>query len=311
LLIQSVIMSKNKLHNNKLKLTDLLSYVIAHLLTIESIRTVDEAYIEAEIIISFVFTVKINELRMNFDKYKHLFKQEKLNKTLLKRLSGEPIAYIVGTKPFFDFNLIVGYGVLIPRPETEILVEKSLKVIDGFQSKKNNLNIVDVGTGSGAIIISLAKMLNPKKNYKFYAIDNSEIAIKYCKKNILKMELNQKINISKSDLLEQFQDAPDVTIANLPYIPTKNIMNLQKEVRLTEPKNALDGGKDGLQIIERLIMQLSQKINYDNYAIILEIEENQEEKLEAILKKYLKIYKIEYTHDLQDTKRVITISNNS
>ena len=304
-------MNKHQLRNKNVKLTDILSYVIAHLLTIESIDTVNEAYIEAEIIISFVFTVKINELRINYNKYKHLFVKEKLNKTLLRRLSGEPIAYIVGNKSFFDFNLIVGYGVLIPRPETEILVEKSLKVINTIQSKKNNLNIVDVGTGSGAIIISLAKMLNPKKNYNFHAVDNSEIAIHYCKKNISKMKLNDKIKISNSDLLDEIHYTPDIIIANLPYIPTNNMVNLQKEVRLTEPNNALDGGKNGLQIIEKLIMQLSQKINYNNYAIILEIEENQEEKLEAILKKYLKIYKLEYTHDLQGIKRIITISNNS
>ena len=125
------------------------------------------------------------------------------------------------------------------------------------------------------------------------------------------MKLNEKIKISNSDLLDEIHYTPEIIIANLPYIPTNNMVNLQKEVRLTEPNNALDGGKNGLQIIEKLIMQASQKINYSNYAIILEIEENQEEKLEAILKKYLKVYKLEYTQDLQGIKRVITISNNS
>jgi len=302
-------MSKYQLENKNIKLSDILSYVISHLLTIKSINTIDEAYIEAEIIISFIFTIKINELRINYDKYRHLFIKEKLNKVLLRRLSGEPLAYIIGYKPFFNHNFIVGYGVLIPRPETEILVEASLKAIKAIEINKKKLNIIDIGTGSGAIIISLAKMLKSKKNYSFHAIDNSEIAIEYCKKNISKMKLNKQINIINSDLLEKFHDIPDIIIANLPYIPKKNMTTLQKEIRLSEPKNALDGGKNGLEIIEKLILQLSQKINYESYAIILEIEQNQDKELEIILKKYLKSYKTRYTNDLQGFKRVITVSN--
>jgi release factor glutamine methyltransferase len=173
----------------------------------------------------------------------------------------------------------------------------------------DKINVVDIGTGSGAIVIGVAK--NTKKNSKinFFAIDNSEYAIKFCKQNIRKYMLDDRITIIKSDLLNKFHLTPHLIFANLPYIEKNDIANLQKEIRIAEPSNALNGGKDGLEIISKLLKQLSTIIDPNTCTIMLEIGVNQDKKLLKIIESKLPNFNVRFINDYQKIKRIAVIQN--
>ena len=164
------------------------------------------------------------------------------NKLLNKKLDNQPMAYLAGSKEFFGLKFLVNKNVLVPRPDSEVLVEQALEYLD----KKNNLNILDIGTGSGCLITSVAK--NASK-HNFYASDISSPALKIAKTNARKNKV--KINFIKSNLLKNINNIKfDVIIANLPYLTPEQM----KEPSIKqEPKLALLAGKDGLDYYQKLL----------------------------------------------------------
>ncbi len=214
---------------------------------------------------------------------------------------GKPLQYITRTQEFMGMSFYVDENVLIPQPDTEILVEESIEVIKELYANKSNIKILDLCTGSGAIIVSIEKILN-NKNIEFFATDISNNALKIAKKNAISNNTNTKIKFILSDMFNNIENEFDLIISNPPYIESKEILNLPKEVQ-NEPLLALDGGEDGLNYY-RIIAKDAKKYLKEHGVLLLEIGYKQRESVEEILEK--NDYKnITCIKDLAGNNRVI------
>ena len=195
-------------------------------------------------------------------------------KYLKRRSRHEPIAYILEEKEFWSKKFAVNKSTLIPRPETELLVEKLLKI---YKGKK--ISILDIGTGSGCILISL---LSDLKQSTGVGIDISANAILVAKKNALKHKLKNRIKFINKSLNTIFVKKFDLVVSNPPYIEKKDIKNLSNDIKRYEPRIALDGGNDGLDVIKKVIYK-SKNILKINGTLALEIGKGQIKKVSNIL----------------------------
>lgn len=202
---------------------------------------------------------------------------------------GEPIQYIIGKQEFYGMEFFVNRNVLIPQPDTEILVMETLEVINTL-FKGENIKILDLCTGSGAIAISLKKFVdkNCVQTNEVWASDISTEALKIAEINSKKNDV--KINFIHSDLFDNINEKFDMIVSNPPYIETKVIHNLPVEVR-NEPKLALDGGEDGLDFYRKIAKEARRYLNI-NGVLAVEIGYNQKEAVTNILKEnnYKEIY---------------------
>lgn len=230
---------------------------------------------EARLLLSFVLGIKSDDLikfeEIDDSKYKRFVD------VLNKRCSHIPYAYIVGHQDFMKLQFKVNKNVLIPRADTEILVEEVIKLANSMD--KEQLNILDMCTGSGCIAISLSKYI---KNAKVCGTDISEEAIRVAKENALLNDANVDFYIS--DLFKNVTDKFDIIVSNPPYIKREIIDTLEKEVKDNEPILALDGGKDGLDFYEKIINDSPKFLNDDGY-IAFEIGYDQGEDVSNLLKK--------------------------
>jgi release factor glutamine methyltransferase len=224
-----------------------------------------------------------------------------------KRINGMPIAYILGHKEFFGYDFYVNKNTLIPRPETEKLVELVLNRID-----KENIRILDMGTGSGCIIISLAKELEKKGiNCNLQACDISSKALYVAKKNAQRHQVTENIRFFISDLFDnrRLHNKYDIIVANLPYVPTTNRKNkptIKDSSIHFEPQSAIFVDGDGSNIITRFLEQSKNRLS-KNGAIFLELDERNSMKIKEIAKKYFSEKKIELLNDLSGKLRYLTI----
>lgn len=192
-----------------------------------------------------------------------------LESIVSQRLQRIPLAYILGVKEFYGINVVVTPHVLIPRPETEGMVEHTLfMALMGMETRE--LKIADIGTGSGAIAVNLAIHLPAAR---IYAVDISEPALDVAAWNIRSHSVADRVRLGHGDLLTPLPESVDVITANLPYIPTDRLDSLQPEVR-HEPTQALDGGPDGLDLVRRLLAQAPEKLNTPGI-ILLELDPEQ------------------------------------
>ncbi len=175
-----------------------------------------------------------------------------------RREKNEPLAYILGYKEFFGLRFLVDRHVMIPRHDTEELVESVLEYVKG--KNKPQIKIVDIGTGSGCIAITLAKKL-PKA--KIYAVDVDQKSLVVARKNATRLKVYEKITFLKGALLSSLPGPVDVIVANLPYIKTGQIKKLEPEVHKWEPKLALDGGVDGMKVYKKLFQQANKYLTKD------------------------------------------------
>ncbi|OGD65613.1 protein-(glutamine-N5) methyltransferase, release factor-specific [Candidatus Berkelbacteria bacterium RIFOXYA2_FULL_43_10] len=226
-----------------------------------------------------------------------------------RRARGEPVAYITHQKEFYGYNFYINNNVLIPRPETELLVEEAIKFIKSKVYKvESSLNIIDIGTGSGCIIISIIKAISDidkrlsVDDVRFSATDISKKAIYVAKINTRKHGVVDKIKFYRSDLFsnKKMLKKYDIIIANLPYVPKSNIKNLP------DPNLALDGGGDGTDIIKNFLDQAKTRLNNDG-VILLEIGFNQAKDIREYAKKIMPKSKIQVIKDLAGLDRVIKI----
>lgn len=215
------------------------------------------------------------------------------------RLSGRPIAYIVGNREFMGLDFFVKEGVLIPRPDTEPLVEE---IID-LCKDKDKVEILDIGTGSGAITISLAKYIEKSKLTSF---DISEIPLEVGKKNAISNGVDHKIEFIKSDLFSSIKDKNikfDIIVSNPPYIPKRDMSTLHTQVKDYEPYNALEGGEDGLDFYRDITKQSNNYLK-SNGILAYEVGHDQAKDVSEIMKNngYTKIYT---KKDIQGIDRVV------
>jgi len=225
---------------------------------------------EARLLLAFVLHIDVNELIARDECTSN--EVVKFLVALEKRVNGYPYAYIVGYKEFMKLKFKVDKNVLIPRPETELLVENVLKIIQA----NNYENVLDLCTGSGCIAISLKKNAN---GINVTASDISNDALIISRDNSKVLDTN--VDFIQSNLFENISEVFDIIVSNPPYIPTKDIEQLQAEIQ-KEPIIALDGGIDGLDIY-RIILHKAKEHLKDNGYLCLEIGYNQGESLKQIL----------------------------
>jgi len=217
---------------------------------------------------------------------------------LLDRLAlGTPLPYLTGQQEFFGLEFTVSPAVLIPRPETELLVETAL---DWLNRRSNPMQVVDVGTGSGCIAITLAV----KVGLELTAVDVSRPALEIARKNASRHLVEDIVHFLQSDLLTSINGTFDLVCANLPYIPTYTLSNL--EVARHEPCLALDGGPDGTSLICRLLDQLVNRINPAGMAL-LEFQAGDGAKLLSQARSRFPSARVEIKNDLAGHDRLLMI----
>jgi release factor glutamine methyltransferase len=230
--------------------------------------------LDSEILLSKTLNKSREEILVNLDqkinKKNILVFKEYLN----RRSKNEPIAYILEEKEFWSKKFNVSKDTLIPRPETELLVDELLKIYEG-----KKISILDMGTGSGCIIISLLSNL---KDSIGTGIDISKNAILIAKKNALNYKLSNRAKFLNKSLENVFSKKFDLIVSNPPYIERKDIKNLSEDIKRYEPRVALDGGNDGLDLIKKVIYK-SKNILKFNGMLALEIGNEQIKKVSKIL----------------------------
>mgnify|MGYP003956219179 CR=1 FL=1 len=249
-----------KLASEKLKDNNIPSYVL-----------------DAEIILADIMGVKREFLITNnqINISKKIIK--KYDKAIKRRVKNEPVAYITEKKEFWSENFIVNKSTLVPRPETELLIYKLANIF-----KYKRINILDIGTGSGCILISLLKELNYSRGV---GIDISSKAINIARNNSKKFNLVNRVKFKNFNLERYNVGKYDLIVSNPPYIPTKDIKKLTKDIINFEPKIALDGGSDGLDLIKKVIYK-SNILLKKNGILALEIGFGQYKIVSEILKHY-------------------------
>ena len=259
-------------------------------------NNIDDYSIKLKIIIEYFFNIPINKIIVYMNKEVSSKENVEFEKILQKVINGIPVQYITNKQEFMGLKFYVDKNVLIPQPDTEILVEH---VIEYCNNINYSLKILDLCTGSGAIAISLAKYI---KNANIYATDISENAIEIANKNA---KINKvEINFIKSDMFDNIEEKDfDIIVSNPPYMKTSVISTLSNEVK-NEPYIALDGGKDGLKFYN-IIYEKAEKYMNRNGIIFLEIGYDQKENIMNIFKKkYREVYCLK---DLNNNDRVIIV----
>jgi len=234
--------------------------------------------LDSEILVSHLINIPRESIYSKLKENLPSNKTEELQKLVSRRVKKEPIAYILNNKEFWSANFYVDRSVLIPRPETEVLIDLILSQIS---NKNNYLNILDIGTGSGCILISLLKELVKAKGI---GVDKSTKAIAIAKKNSISQQVDNRASFKNVNLEDiKFDKKFDLIVSNPPYLPDVSLKNLNLDVKLYEPKIALQGGVRGVDFLCKII-NLASKILKINGLLALEIGDNQFH----ILAKYLK-----------------------
>ena len=237
-------------------------------------KNISTYILDSELLLSKSLNKSREEILINLEQNINKKVLADFNKYLLRRSKKEPIAYLLGEKEFWSKKFFVNKNTLIPRPETELLVDKLVTIF-----KKKRITILDIGTGSGCIIISL--LIELKKSTGM-AVDISREAITVAQKNARKLNLSERIKFLHKPFEELYEKKFDLIVSNPPYIKKKDIKNLSDDIKKYEPKMALDGGNDGLDLIKKIIYK-SKKILKINGTLALEIGNEQINKVSKIL----------------------------
>jgi release factor glutamine methyltransferase len=224
-----------------------------------------------------------------------------LFQVLVERRRGrEPVAYIVGKKEFWSLDLEVTREVLIPRPDTEVVIEETLRISD--ELNKENLRILDVGTGSGAISIALATQL---KDSTIVAVDSSMEALRIARRNAEKYEMGERIHFLCGNLLKPLSEKFDIVVSNPPYVSEAEFERLPDEIRKFEPKGALVSGKDGTECYRELVEDAKYLLESGGW-LVMEMGWGQAEAIGEIIRTDGSYGDVLFRRDLGGRKRVVS-----
>ena len=232
--------------------------------------------LDSELILSDILKLQKEKLIINSD---HTVSEKVINnfnKLILRRTKKEPIAYILNKREFWSKDFFVNQNTLIPRPETELLCEQLIKIFKG-----KSINFLDIGTGTGCILLTILSEINEAKGI---GLDISKKAIDVARRNSKNLNLTSRAKFFTRSLEEIYGYKFDLVVSNPPYIKSIDLKNLQEDVRKFEPKIALDGGKEGLDVIKKVIYK-SKTILKKLGLLALEIGHGQHYKVSQILKK--------------------------
>ena len=232
--------------------------------------------IDSEILMTKVLDKKREYVILNIEKKLKQKDFDYFKDLVNQRLNGKPIAYITGQKYFWKYEFDINENVLIPRPDTELLVEQILRIT----KNKTQLRFLDIGTGSGCILLSILK---EKKNFLGTGIDLSQKCLNTTKNNAYKLNVSNRVRLFKTNVDKFIHGKYDLIISNPPYIKKLDLKYLEKDVVNFEPRLALDGGLDGTSEISKVINKSSELIK-KNGKLILEIAFDQKYKVKKMLK---------------------------
>ena len=275
-----------------------LKQAFSHAREILIANNIEDATLESELLLRHTLKISRVQLYLDLDYELNSKEEETFWHLIERRLSGEPAAYITGHREFYGFDFYVDPSVLIPRPESELLVEKALKLAQN----RTMSTIAEIGTGCGAIAISLALNL---PQTKIYATDISASALKVALFNCQKHGVVDRICLLQGDMLDPLPEPVDLIIANLPYVKESELPPVYSAN--FEPLLALNGGSDGLEKIRQLCRQANNKLCPDGY-LLLEIGQGQRRTVTASLHSRFPSAKIEVTPDLGGIDRVVSLT---
>jgi release factor glutamine methyltransferase len=259
-----------------------------------------DARLEAEILLAHLLKIERTGLYVNSTRKLPDNQALAYSELVRRRLNHEPTAYITGHKEFFGLDFQVNPTTLIPRPDTELLVEKAIELAKTFPLP---CLIADVGTGCGAIAIALATHL---PGARIYATDISAAALEVARNNCQRYNLEDRITLLQGNLLEPLPTPVHLIVANLPYIRESELAEIMPEISKFEPRLALSGGEDGLQIIKKLISQVPVKLIAGG-TVLLEIGYDQGTEVSSIVNQYLPGARVSIMPDLSGVERVAII----
>ena len=262
-----------------------------------SAHGIENAPLTAEVLLRHVRQITKVRLYQDLDENLTAPQEAAFSRVIKRHLKGEPVAYITGHKEFFGLDFAVDGSVLIPRPETELLVEKALEIA----KTKTVISIADIGTGSGAVAITLALNL---PSTVIYAVDISPQALTTARNNSVRYNLQARIHFLEGDLLEPLPEPVELVVANLPYVKEAELN--EPSIRY-EPKAALDGGPDGLMQIRRFIPQIKDKLKTGGL-VLLEIGLGQSEAVKSLVPDYFPAARITAFKDFNNIERVICVN---
>jgi len=258
---------------------------------------VEDASLEGEILLRHTLSMDRAGLYSELDRELGADQKDIFWNLVRRRLSGEPTAYITGHREFYGLEFYIDHRVLIPRPETELLVEKAIEL-----AQTRTMTVVaDIGTGCGAIAISLARHF---PRLRIYASDVSADALEVARINCRKHGVADRIQLRHGDMLEPLPEPVDLIMANLPYVTGEEIS--RSALADFEPLIALDGGADGLDKIKKLCEQATDKLSHDG-GMLLEVGLGQSRLVVGLVHRHFPSASVEVIPDLQGIERVVSL----
>jgi len=267
-----------------------------------SVNGIEDSYIEARMLLGHITKLSPAQIYTQTEQTLSQEQEASLCELIERRLRREPTAYIVNRREFYGIDFYVDSHALIPRPETELLVDTALEFLKNTHLASPPL-IADIGTGCGAIAISLALNLPQSK---IYATDISYSALEVARLNCEHHKATRQVTLLQGNLLEPIPEPVDLIVANLPYVRTSELENLSPEITRFEPRTAIDGGENGLKCICQLLEQTKEKINPQG-CLLLEIGQNQEQEVIRLIYSYLNKVSFTFIPDLNGINRVVKI----
>lgn len=267
--------------------------------------------LEAEVLLASVLKWERVDLYVNKETVLSPKELSHYRSLIIKRSEGVPTSYLTGVREFLSMDFIVTPGVLIPRPETEVLVEEALKLLNQQfppeKRERETINVIDLGTGSGIIGISIAKHLS---GCHVYGVDISEKAVEVARENAKRMGVLGSVTLLKGDLFSplkifSLEGNTHAVVSNPPYIPTGELESLQREIKDHEPVTALDGGSDGMVYFKKIISKAPGYL-VSGGILALEIGYNQGKKVKALMEDSNSFKNISIIKDYSGYDRVIT-----